>query len=58
MRMAKEDGSVIIRIKGVNLEQLKSSKFLGSTLKYNGRCTEEIKSRIANGKIAFGKIKK
>ena len=39
------------------LENVKCFKYLGSTLTDDGRCTCEIKSRIAMAKAAFNKKK-
>ena len=47
-----EDG-VTIKLNGNNLEQVKSLKYLGSTLTSNGYCSTEIRSRIALAKVAF-----
>jgi hypothetical protein len=46
---------VKIKIDQKQLENVKSLKYLGSILTNNGRCTCEIKSRIAMTKAAFNK---
>ena len=57
MRIAKTEGPLNIWLKQEKLKQVNSFKYLGSIVTQNGSCTEEIKSRIGQGKIAFSKIK-
>ena len=42
---------------GMKLENVKCFKYLGSMLTDDGKCTREIKSRIAMAKAAFNKKK-
>ena len=44
-------------IEGKKVEQVKSFKYLGSTLTEDGRCEKEVKIRIALAKEAFSKRK-
>lgn len=55
MKISKHYGPMNIEIAGKKLEQVLSFKYLGSVIIWNGSCTEEIKSRIAQGKAAYGK---
>ena len=47
------EGEAMIKLNNKNLEQVKSSKYLGSILSNNGYCSVEIKSRIMLAKTAF-----
>src|ERR1041385_1407630 len=53
----KTDEEVNIEIYGRKIEQVKSFKYLGSTLTEDGKCATEIKIRIALAKEAFNKRK-
>jgi len=58
MRVSKKiGGKVKIEINGNRIEQVKSFKYLGSTITEDGRCESEIKIRIALAKEAFSKRK-
>ena len=58
MRISRHPSPVTITIDQKQLENVKCFKYLGSMLKDDGRCTCEIKSRIAMAKAAFNKKKK
>ena len=53
MKIAKVGGEVNITINGTKIEQVKSFKYLGHTMSDDGRCENEINSRIAQAKEAF-----
>jgi len=55
MRISRQPFPVNITIDQKQLENVKSFKYLGSILTNDGRCTCEIKSRIAMAKVAFNK---
>ena len=55
MRISRQPFPVKIMIDQKQLENVKSFKYLGSILTNNGRCTCEIKYRIAMAKAAFNK---
>jgi hypothetical protein len=55
MRISRQPTPVTIKIDQKQLENLKCFKYLGSILTDEGRCTCEIKSRIAMAKVAFNK---
>ena len=55
MRISRQPPSVTITIEQQQLENVKCFKYLGSMLTEDGRCTCEIKSRIAMAKAAFNK---
>ena len=56
MRVSRNGGEVVnIVINGRRVEQVKSFKYLGSTMTEDGRCETEIKVRIALAKEAFSK---
>ena len=57
MRISREEGHVSISLKGKDIEEVKTFKYLGSLIKSNGSSTEEIRSRIAMGKGAYVKVK-
>ena len=57
MRISRQPSPVTITIDQKQLENVKCFKYLGSVLTANGRCTCEIKSRIAMAKAAFNKKK-
>lgn len=58
MKVSKsEEGRVSIVIDGKEIEQVRSFKYLGSTMTEDGRCETEIKIRIALAKDAFSKRK-
>ncbi|MCL2094276.1 MAG: hypothetical protein FWH12_08825 [Treponema sp.] len=55
MRISRQLFPVKIMIYQKQLQNVESFKYLGSILKNDGRCTCEIKSRIAMAKAAFNK---
>ena len=55
---SRQPSPVTITIDQKQLENVKCFKYLGSMLTNDGRCTCEIKSRIAMAKAAFNKKKK
>ena len=55
MRISRQPSPVTITIDQKQLENVKCFKYLGSMLTDDGRCTCEIKSRIAMAKAAFKK---
>jgi hypothetical protein len=55
MRISRQSFPVNIMIDHKQLENVESFKYLGSMLTNDGRCTCEIKSRIAMAKAAFNK---
>ena len=55
MRISRQQFPVKIMIDQGQLENVESFKYLGSILTNNGRCTCEIKCRIAMAKAAFNK---
>ena len=55
MRISRQPFQVTIMIDQKQLENVESFKYLGSMLTNYGRCTCEIKSRIAMAKAAFNK---
>jgi hypothetical protein len=57
MRISRQPSTVTITIDQKQLENVKCFKCLGSMLTDDGRCTCEIKSRIAMTKAAFNKKK-
>src|SRR5215470_4382960 len=57
MRISRQPSPVTITIEQQQLENVKCFKYLGSMLTEDGRCTCEIKSRIAMAKAAFNKKK-
>jgi hypothetical protein len=57
MRMSRQPTPVTIKIDQKQLENVKCFKYLGNVLTDDGRCTCEMKSRIAMAKAAFKKIK-
>jgi hypothetical protein len=57
MRISRQPFQVTIMIDQKQLENVKSFKYLGSIFINDGRCTCEIKSRIAMVKAAFNKKK-
>ena len=57
MRISRQPSPVTIMIDQKQLENVECFKYLGSILKNDGRCTCEIKSRIAMAKAAFNKKK-
>ena len=55
MKISQVGGEVNITINGTKIEQVKSFKYLGHTMTDDGRCENEINSRIAKKqKEAFG----
>src|SRR5437870_13554664 len=54
MKVSKVGGEVNITINGAKIEQVKSFKYLGHTMTDDERCDNEINSRIAQAKEAFG----
>ena len=57
MRISRQPSPVTIMIEQKQLEDVECFKYLGSILTNDGRCTCEIKSRIAMAKAAFNKKK-
>ena len=57
MRISRQPSPVTITVDQKQLENVKCFKYLGSMLTEDGRCTCEIKSRIAMAKAAFNKKK-
>jgi len=57
MRISKQPSPVTIMFDQKQLENVECIKYLGSMLTNDGRCTCEIKSRIAMTKAAFNKKK-
>ena len=55
MRISRQPFPVKIMIDQKQLENMESFKYLGSILTNDGRCTCEIKCRIAMAKAAFNK---
>jgi hypothetical protein len=55
MRISRQPSPVKIMMNQKQLENVESFKYLGSILTNNGRCTCEIKCRIAMAKAAFNK---
>jgi hypothetical protein len=55
MRISRQPFPVNRMIDQKQLENVESFKYLGSMLTNGGRCTCEIKSRIAMAKAAFNK---
>jgi len=57
MRISRQPSPLTIMIDQKQLENVECFKYLGSMLTNDGRCTCEIKSRIAMAKAAFSKKK-
>ena len=57
MRISRQPSAVTIMLDQKHLENVECFKYLGSMLTNDGRCTCEIKSRIAMAKAAFNKKK-
>jgi len=57
VRISRQPSPITITIDQKQLENVKCFKYLGSLLTEDGRCTCEIKSRIAMAKAAFNKKK-
>ena len=57
MRISRHPSPITITVDQKQLENVKCFKYLGSMLTDDGRCTCEIKSRIAMAKAAFNKKK-
>jgi len=57
MRISRQPSPVTIMIDQKQVENVEYFKYLGSMLTNDGRCTCEIKSRIAMAKAAFNKKK-
>jgi len=55
MRISRQPSPVTIMIDPKQLENVECFKYLGSMLTNDGRCTCEIKSRIAMAKAEFNK---
>jgi hypothetical protein len=55
MRISRKPFQVKIMIDQKQLQNVESIKYLGSMLTNDGRCSCEIKSRIAMVKVAFSK---
>ena len=58
MRTSRQPSAVTIVIDQKQLENVECFIYLGSLLTNDGRCTREIKSRIAMAKAAFSKKKR
>jgi hypothetical protein len=57
MRISRQPFPVKIMIDQKQLQKVESFKYLGSILTNDGRCTCEIKCRIAMAKAAFNKMR-
>ena len=57
MRISRQPSPVTIMIGQKQLDNVECFNYLGSMLTNDGRCTREIKSRIAMAKVAFNKKK-
>jgi len=57
MRISRQPFPVKIMIDQKQLQNMESFKYLGSILTNDGRCTCEVKCRIAMAKAAFNKKK-
>ena len=57
MRISRQASPITITIDQKQVENVKCFKYLGSMLTEDGRCTCEIKSRIAMAKAVFNKKK-
>ncbi|KAI5746408.1 hypothetical protein M8J77_003278 [Diaphorina citri] len=57
MKIGKTERRINLTLEGQRLEQVENFRYLGGLIKSNGSCTEEIRSRIGMGKIAFEKVK-
>jgi hypothetical protein len=57
MRISRQPSPEIIMIDQIQVENVECFKYLGSMLTNDGRCTCEIKSRIAMAKATFNKKK-
>jgi hypothetical protein len=57
MIISKQPSPVTIMIGQKQMENVECFKYLGSILTNDGRCTREIKSRIAMAKATFNKKK-
>ena len=57
MTISRHPSPVTIMIDQKQLENVECFKYLGSMLTNDGRCTREIKSRIAMAKAAFNKTR-
>ena len=57
IKLSRQPSPITITIDQKQLENVKCFKYLGSMLTEDGRCTCEIKSRIAMAKAAFNKKK-
>jgi len=55
MRISRQPSPVTIMMDQKQLENVECFKYVGSMLTNDGRCSCEIKSRIAMGKAAFSK---
>jgi hypothetical protein len=55
MRISRQTSPVKIMIDQKQLKNVESFKYLGSILTNHGRCTCEIKCRIAMAKVSFNK---
>ena len=53
----KNDTVLVIKVKGVQLEQVKEYKYLGSLIEEDMRCIKDIKTRIGMAKTAFWNYK-
>lgn len=58
MHISKSIGDKLdIQIRGTQLEQVHRFRYLGSIIQSDGRTNEEIKARLAMGRLAFGRKK-
>jgi hypothetical protein len=57
MEVAKKRKKIKIKVSNETIEQVRTFKYLGSTVNEECKCENEIKSRIAMGKTAFNKRK-
>jgi len=57
MRISRQPSPVTIMIEQIHLDNVECFKYLGNILTNDGRCTCEIKSRVAMAKAASNKKK-
>lgn len=57
MKIGKEEGQINVALEGIQLEQVKSFKYLGAIVNSEGSTREEIRKRIGMAKLAYTKMK-